>query len=98
MSDSEIVEVLRSHSAWDLAKAYYFNIHLFCNRLLKVLDLGVLPAKIFVLLYEHPGEWSTAEISRTLREDHSYVFRSLKRLERHGFVERVSRQKWTIRP
>jgi len=65
----------------------------FLGKLYRVADLKT---KICLLLYLEPREWSTTEISRTVRTSAGNVTVRLKRLQREGLVVRVSRGKWRI--
>ena len=95
--DSAILNVLRSHSAYELAEQHLFNIETFCNLILQVLDLGTLHTKVFLFMYQQKGEWSAAELAREVGSYRQHVTRALHDLEKKSFVTPVSRGKWKIR-
>ena len=92
--EEEILEVLRGHSAYELAQFYLFNIERFCEIVLEVLDLGTLATKVFILMYQRRREWSSKELAEMVKDHRSNVYVTLRLLERKGFVQRVSRNKW----
>ena len=98
--EEEILEVLRKHSAYELAQFYLsnvkFNAEGFCELFLEVLGLGTLATKIFLVLYTYRGEWSTMELARAVKDYRPNVYVALLRLEKEKFVERVSRNKWRL--
>ena len=95
--ETAILEVLRSHSAFELAQQYLFNIETFCNLVLEVLDLGTLQTKVFLVMYQQKGEWSAAELARKVSSYRQHVNRALHDLEKRGLVSRISRNKWKLR-
>lgn len=92
--EEDILEVLRSHSAYELAQLYLFNVEEFCELVLEVLDLGALATKVFILMYQHRREWATVELAGMVKDHRSNVYVALRLLEKKGFVQRVSRTKW----
>ena len=96
-SDLDILEVIREHTAYELAEKYLLDIDSFCNVLFRVLECGVLAARIYILMFIYRREWTCAELSRELRRSRTNVFKALQRLYRRGFVKRVSRTKWLIK-
>ena len=96
--ESEILEVIRKHTAYELAEKYLLDIQRFCSVLLRVLDCGALAAKIYILMFMYRRDWTCTELALELRRNRQNVFRALKTLERRGFIIRVSRTKWHIKP
>ena len=94
--DSAILHVLRSHSAYELAEQHLFTIETFCNIVLQVLDLGTLATKIFIAMYQQRQEWTAIELARMVKDYRPNVYVALCRLEKRGFVERVSRSRWRL--
>ena len=98
--DEEILEVLRNHPAPELAELYLSYVkpdaERFCNLFLTVLDLGTLATKLFLVLYTRRGQWSTMELTRALKDYRPNVYVALCRLEKKGFIERVSRNTWRL--
>ena len=94
--ETAILEVLRSHSAYELAERYLFNIETFCSLVLQVLDLGTLATKIFIAMYQQRQEWTAIELARMVKDHRPNVYVALCRLEKRGLVERVSRSRWHL--
>lgn len=92
--EDSVLRVLKTHSAFELAERYFFDVERFCEILLEVLDLGTLATKVFILMYQHRREWSTRELAEMVKEHRSNIYVALRLLERKGFVQRVSRNKW----
>ena len=59
----EAIRVLRTHSAFELAEHYFFDVERFCSLLLEVLDLGTLATKVFIVMHQHRIEWTTVELA-----------------------------------
>lgn len=95
---ADIVNILRTHTAYDLATAVYFNLHKYNRRLLRVLDLreGRFAAKVFITMFERRDVWRTRELVDALGVHRSYVNRALRELEDNGFVRHISRGRWRI--
>ena len=89
-----VLRVLKTHLAFELVERYIIDVERFCSILLEVLDLGTLAAKVFIVMYQHRLEWTTVELAGTVRDHRSNVYVTLRLLERKGFVQRVSRNKW----
>jgi predicted transcriptional regulator len=94
--EEEIFEVLKKHSAYELAQLYFFNVEGFCGLVLEVLDLGTLATKLFLVLYRHRREWTTVELGRSLKAYRPNVYVALLRLEKKQFIERISRNRWRL--
>ncbi len=98
--DEEILEVLRNHSAYELAQFYLTtvkpNTEGFCQLILEVLSLGTLATKLFLVLYTYRGEWNTVELTRAVKDYRPNVYVALLRLEKEKYIERVSRNRWRL--
>ena len=98
--EEEILELLRKHSAYELAQLYLSNVKFDAERFgelfLEVLDLGTLATKLFLVLYTRRGKWSTMELARAVKDYRPNVYVALCRLEKQGYVERVSRNTWRL--
>ena len=95
--DAAILDILRSHSAYELAEQSLFNIETFCNIVLQVLDLGTLQTKVFITMYQRKREWSVAELAREVNSYRQHVNSALHDLEKKRFVSHISRGKWKVR-
>ena len=92
--EDSVLRVLKTHSAFELAERYLVDVESFCGILLEVLDLGTLAAKVFIVMYQHRLEWTTVELAGMVGDHRSNVYVMLRLLEKKGFVQRVSRNKW----
>ncbi|MDQ1280673.1 MAG: TrmB protein [Thermoproteota archaeon] len=92
----EVLKVLRSHSAFELAEHYLFDLERFCSLLLEVLNLGTLATKVFITLYQNRREFTTTELTRMVEDHRPNVYVALCRLQEKNYVERVSRNKWRL--
>ena len=95
--ESEILEVIRKHTAYELAENYLLDINRFLSILFRVLDCGVLSAKIYILMFMNRREWTCMELAGELRRNRTNIYKALQRLKRRGFVIRVSRTKWRVK-
>ena len=98
MSENEVLRVLREYTAYELAEHYLISSQSFCRMLLKVLDCGVLAAKIYIVMYPYQRDWTCSELARETGSHRQHVNRKLHDLRKKGVVERVSRHKWRLTP
>lgn len=94
--EDAVFRVLKTHSAFELAERYLFDVERFCILLLEVLDLGTLATKVFIVMYQRRREWTTVELAGMVKDHRSNVYLALRRLEGKGFVQRLSRTKWRL--
>ena len=97
MSEAEVLRVIREHLVYELAEHYLINVESFCRLLLKVLDCGVLAAKVFIVMYLYQREWTCSDLARETGSYRQHVHTKMQMLRKKGVVERVSRYKWRLR-
>jgi len=93
MSDHEILQVLREHSAAELAEHFLIEKERVYRFFIKSPSLV---AKVLGLMLLYRKEWTNAEIGREIDGDSGNILRTLHLLEREGFVERVKPRRWKI--
>jgi predicted transcriptional regulator len=75
---------------------YYAKEDLLLNSLFKVLDLGVLPTRIYLTMYRCRKIWKTSELAKIVGQARPHVYEALMKLCKAGFVDRVSRTEWVL--
>ena len=110
MSSEEVLKLGEKISAADLLQFYFDNVErvnrqdqLFYEPFFKALDLGVLPAKIYLTMYRHRRVFKTVEMASRLGQGRSHVYVAFTDLEKAGLVThitkegRTSRGEWILR-
>jgi len=68
------------------------------NKFLHILfRIGNFRTKIFIVMLLDVRPWSTHELSHVLNVDVGYLVNELRRLEREGLVQHISRGIWKIK-